>query len=216
MQRLRSRWTVVALVPAVFLAGFGIVSALADDADDAAPATAAAADEPGAPGPSTVTPTAEASPGATTEAAEPATTAETGGAARATTDGSGAGGGGGGGGGGGAPPSPPAGEIAVDYGPWEGVFTLENLELQPAGDETVAFGELHYLGGLDCPVGLVRVKTWLYAGGGIVGQTQWESVESTGEGGEVTGREPLPFEARAAVERSADAAALRFTAAECL
>ena len=37
---LRSRWTVVALVPAFFLAGFGIVTALAGGSDDPAPSDA--------------------------------------------------------------------------------------------------------------------------------------------------------------------------------
>ena len=40
MSWLRSRWTVVALVPAFFLAGFGIVSALAGGSDDQAPRAA--------------------------------------------------------------------------------------------------------------------------------------------------------------------------------
>ena len=118
---------------------------------------------------------------------------------------------------GGAPPAPSPGEIVVDYGRWEGVFSLESLELQHGADETVVFGELHYLGGLDCPVGLVRVRVWLFAGGSaLVGRTQWASIESTGEGAEVTGREPLPFEAHAGIDQIPDAAALRVTAAECL
>jgi hypothetical protein len=215
MRRLRSRWTVVALVPAAFLAGFGIVSALAGGSDDAAPAAGTAAVESGAAGPAIVTTTSETSSEAAPASTEPEATAA-GGTTNGANGGQGGGGGAGDGGGDGAPPSPPAGEIAVDYGRWDGVFSLENLELRGSGGETAVAGELHYLGGLECPVGLVRVQAWVYAGGAVVGRTRWESVESTGEGGEVTGREPLPFEARAEVGATPDAAALRVTAAECL
>ena len=42
---LRSRWTVVALVPAFFLAGFGIVAALAGGSDEPGPSAALDAPE---------------------------------------------------------------------------------------------------------------------------------------------------------------------------
>jgi hypothetical protein len=70
MRRLRSRWTVVALVPAFFLAGFGLVTALAGS-DDAAPTAAgvgSSGGEEGAP--------ATGEEGATT-AVVPSTGAET-------------------------------------------------------------------------------------------------------------------------------------------
>ena len=70
---------------------------------------------------------------------------------------------------------------------------------------------------MDCPVGLVRVKAWLYSEGGTrVGTGVWESVQSTGDGGEVTGREPLPFELTTRIDEGPASAALRFTAVECL
>lgn len=63
----------------------------------------------------------------------------------------------------------------------------------------------------------MRVRAWFYDDGGVlVGETVWESVQSTGEGGEVTGRESLPFEAVGQISRLPASAALRFTAVECL
>jgi hypothetical protein len=172
---LRSRWTVVALVPAFFLAGFGIVSALADGSDDPGPA---------------------------------------GGSGGSPADG---GGGSGGGGGGGAPPAPPPGVVGVDYGRWEGVFELASPGVLRGGGFASVTGELSYLGGVDCPVGLVRARTWLYDDRGRVdGETLWLSTDSTGEGAEVTGREPLPFDARAQASQDASSAVVRFGVVQCL
>ena len=64
---------------------------------------------------------------------------------------------------------------------------------------------------------VVRVRAWFYnERGHLVGATVWESVQSTGEGAEVTGREPLPFEAYGQASEAPMSAALRFTAVECL
>jgi len=90
-------------------------------------------------------------------------------------------------------------------------------ELVPELGLAIVVGELRYLGGVDCPVGLVRVRAWFFDGRGRgVGTGLWESNYATGEGGEVTGREPLPFEAYGVVNQVAESASLRFTAVECL
>jgi len=209
---LRSRWTVVALVPAFFLAGFGIVSALAGGSDDSAPSSAQspAADE--AAGPATVTLLEETGPGQSSS--DPGATVT--GDESDSGDG-GSRGGSDGGGGSGAPPAPPPGAVDVDYGPWDGVFDLEATQVIGEVGLAAVTGELGYLGGVDCAVGLVRVRTWFYdEAGEVVGETAWESTQSTGEGGEVTGREPLPFEAYGQVTEAAASAALRFTAVSCL
>jgi hypothetical protein len=106
--------------------------------------------------------------------------------------------------------------IAVDYGSWDGNFELENAEIVPEFGFASVVGELTYVGGLECPVGLVRVRTWFYSPqGAVIGRTVWESVQSTGAGGEVTGREPLPFEAYGPISEEPASAALRFVAVEC-
>jgi hypothetical protein len=203
---LRSRWTVVALVPAFFLAGFGIVSALADGSDDPGPA--------GGSGGSTAAAGAQAIVTVIGEAGEATTAARDGGEDGSPADG---GGGSGGGGGGGAPPAPPPGVVGVDYGRWEGVFELASPGILRGGGFASVTGELSYLGGVDCPVGLVRARTWLYDDRGrVVGETLWLSTDSTGEGAEVTGREPLPFDARAQVSQDASSAVVRFGVVQCL
>ncbi len=203
MRVLRSRWMVVALVPAFFLAGFGIVSALADGSGDPELGLAPASTTEGT-GTEIVTIQGGTDPDGPTE---------TGAVTPTTTDG----GGGGGGGGGGAPPAPPPGVIDVDYGQWDGMFELQNPAIQPDFGQATVVGGLRYFGGLDCPVGTVRVRVWFYSGSGRrVGSGTWDSGVSTGDGGEVTGREPLPFEAYATISEGPESAAIRFTAAECL
>ena len=216
MRVLRSRWTVVALVPAFFLAGFGIVSALADGSGDPELGVAPASTTEGT-GTEIVTIQGGTDPDALTEtgAGTPATTEGGGGGGGGTT--AGGGGGGGGGGGSGAPPAPPPGVIDVDYGQWDGMFELQNPAIQPDFGQATVVGELRYFGGLDCAVGTVRVRVWFYSGSGRrVGTGMWDSGVSTGDGGEVTGREPLPFEAYATISEGPESAAIRFTAAECL
>jgi hypothetical protein len=106
--------------------------------------------------------------------------------------------------------------IDVQYGQWDGSFELANPAIQPDFAQATITGELRYLGGVDCQVGLVRVKAWLFGGGLHVGTTMWESTQSTGDGGEVSGREPVPFEAISAIDQAAESAVLRFVAVECL
>ena len=196
MSWLRSRWTVVALVPAFFLAGFGIVSALADGSGDP-DATGMQGSTTSTADPATGTPGGETAPAAPTTAPGSATAPRKGGGA--------------------VPPSPAPGAIEVDYGPWDGIFELGNPSIVPDFGIASVVGELRYLGGVDCPVGLVRVRAWFFGdGGALVGETVWRSVQSTGERGEVTGREPLPFEAVGQISGPPASAALRFFAVECL
>lgn len=213
---LRSRWTVAALAPAFFLAGFGIVTALAGGSDDSATDAAAGSRAGEGQGPATVT---------VIQGTDPT---ETSSAAGSPTSTGGEGGGGEGGGAttgrdgegdddGDSPPAPSAGVIDVDYGRWEGIFDLAGAEIVPDFGIASVVGELRYLGGVDCPVGLVRVRAWFYnEGSDLIGKTVWESMQSTGEGAEVTGREPLPFEAYGQASEAPASAALRFTAVECL
>jgi hypothetical protein len=206
---LRSRWTVVALVPAFFLAGFGIVAALAGGSDDSGLDAAQSSSGDEAAGPAIVTVIGGAD--STEASGGPGTGDEQGAGGNETpTDD-------GGNGSAGAPPAPPPDVIDVDYGSWDGVFELGSPEIVPDFAAASVTGELSYLGGVDCAVGLVRVRAWFYSGGGtMIGGTVWESVQSTGDGGEVTGREPLPFEAHGQVSEAPASAALRFTAVECL
>jgi hypothetical protein len=101
--------------------------------------------------------------------------------------------------------------------PLERLLRARQPSIVHGAEATSVVGELYYFGGVDCPVGLVRVRAWFYdEGGPVVGGTAWESVQSTGEGAEVSGREPLPFEARGRASEAPAAASLRFTAVECL
>ena len=220
MRWLRSRWTVVALVPAFFLAGFGIVTALAGGSDDS-PGAAPASTGGGADAPPVETVFQESVPtenGDAGAATGPGTTeGAQGGSTTTTGNGDGNGNGNGNGGGSSAPPEPPPGRIQVDYGRWDGIFELANPTIVPDFGIASVVGELGYRGGVDCPVGVVRVRMWLYSERGqVVGKTVWLSTQSTGDGAEVTGREPLPFEAYATIAEAPASAVLRFTAVECL
>lgn len=216
MSLLRSRWTVVALVPAFFLAGFGIVSALAGGSDDPEPGAAPGSASGTSDGPPVVTVYQETQPTETAPGDGAGATTTTGGGGGTPTGGNGNGNGNRNGGDG-APPAPPPGVIDVDYGRWDGIFELANPTIVPDFGVASVVGEFHYRGGVDCPVGKVRVRAWFYdERGNVIGRTVWESVQSTGDGAEVTGREPLPFEAYGPASESPASAALRFTAVECL
>jgi hypothetical protein len=213
VRRLRSRWTVVALVPAFFLAGFGIVSALAGGSDDPSPAAAqeqgtGAAGEAG----DATTGSTESVP--TTTAAEPSTTPVTSTTGPTTT---GSNSGGNGNGAGTRPPAPPPGTIQIDYGQWDGVFEIADPTIVPDFGMAYVTGELRYFGGVQCgQVRRVVVRGWFYSGSGqFVGPALWESEYATGPGGEVSGREGLPFEAYGNVSELPESAALRFVKVEC-
>jgi hypothetical protein len=210
VRRLRSRWTVVALVPAFFLAGFGIVSALADDSDAPSPA-AAQEHAAGAAGGTTAGSTESV---ATTTAPLPSTTSTATPTTEPTTTSSN--GGGNGSGAGTRPPAPPHGSIQIDYGQWDGVFEIANPEIVPDFGLASVTGELRYFGGVDCQIHRIVVRGWFYnAKGHFVGPALWESAYATGEGGEVTGREGLPFEAHGSVSELPESAVLRFVKVEC-
>lgn len=207
MQRLRSRWTVVALVPAFFLTGFAVVSTLADDSDDAAPARA----EPSS---GEETAAAASSPAVTTDA--PAEGDATTGVAT-TPDAADDEGGSGEAGEGNWPASRPAGTIQVDYGRWNGLFALESPEIVLEIGLATVTGQLRYLGGADCQLGRVEIRGRFYDGAGDqIGAGAWDSTWVTGEGGEFPHREPLYLEFYGEVGEAAEAAYLRIVNVECL
>jgi hypothetical protein len=217
VRRLRSRWTVVALVPAFFLAGFGIVSALAGGSDDATRAAAEDQTTGAAGGDGAATTGATESP-PTTTAAPPTTssagTTATAGAAPTTTSSNGDDNGGANAGG--RPPAPPRGTIAFDYGRWDGMFEVASPEIVPDFGMASVTGELRYFGGVGCTIHRIVVRGWFYGGNGqFVGTALWESAYATGDGGEVSGREGLPFEAYGNVSELPESAALRFVKVEC-
>ena len=211
MRKLRSRWTVVALVPAFFLAGFGIVSALAGGSDDSPQAEAQRQTTDGAAGEG-ITMIGSTTDAATTSA--PTTSAPTTTTSPTTTSNNGDNNGGGNGGR--RPPAPPPGTIAIDYGQWEGMFEIASPEIVPEFGMASVNGELRYFGGVDCTIHRVVVRGWFYsARGQFIGPVLWESALATGDGGEVTGREGLPFEAYGNVSELPESAALKFTKVEC-
>jgi hypothetical protein len=209
MRRLRSRWTVVALVPACFLASFGLVTALAGGSDDPAPKAAGVeADGSGgsAASVSTVagpTTTADSGPGIDT-----ASTSTTDGESDTTTSA----------GGRETAPAPPAGTIEVDYGRWEGVFEISETEIVPEFAIATVTGQLRYLGGGECSqVGAVELRGHFYSPGGQpIGKGAWESIWVTGEGAEVPQREPLFLEFYGEVSEAPESARIRFTRVDCL
>ncbi len=216
MRRLRSRWTVVALVPACFLASFGLVTALAGGDEEAVPAAADARTESA--GASTApaltdvssTTTVEGAPGtdtATTDA-EGQTTDTTGGDGTTVgADGTGK-----------RAPAPPPGEIAVDYGRWEGMFEISGTEIVPDFGLATVTGEFRYLGGATCSqVGVVELRGRFYSPSGRpIGNGLWESIWVTGNGAEVPRREPLYLEFYGSVTEEAASARIRFTRVDCL
>jgi hypothetical protein len=220
MRRLRSRWTVVALVPACFLASFGLVTALAGGGGDAVPAAAGARTESsgGSTAP-TVTEvgatTAEGAPAGdtATTGAEAQTTDTTGGDGTTTVDADGNGNGKGKG-----APAPPPGTIAVDYGRWEGIFEISGTEIVPDFGLATVTGEFRYLGGATCSqVGVVELRGRFYSPSGRpIGKGLWESIWVTGNGAEVPQREPLYLEFYGSVTEEAASARIRFTRVDCL
>jgi hypothetical protein len=217
MRRLRSRWTVVALVPACFLAGFGLVTALAGGSDDAAP-TAAAAEAAGSGGNGARAATTVVGPTTTPEngtdagvaTAGAATTSTTGeGGGETTADGDGRGN---------AAPAPPPGTIAVDYGRWEGLFEISDTEIVPEFGLATVTGQFRYLGGGACSqLGVVELRGQFYSPSGRpIGKGLWESIWVTGEGAEVPQREPLYLEFYGQVSEAAESARIRFTRVDCL
>lgn len=213
MRRLRSRWTVVALVPAFFLAGFGIVSALAGGSDDD-PAPAAVQDQTTAGGEGEGVTIGGTTTDGSATATAPTTSSSTSTTGPTTTGSNGDNNAGATGGG--RPPAPPRGTIAIDYGPWEGMFEIASPEIVPDFGMASVNGELRYLGGVDCQIHRMVVRGWFYsASGQFIGTALWESAYATGPGGEVTGREGLPFEAYGNVSELPESAALRFAKVEC-
>lgn len=208
MGRLRSRWTVVALVPAFFLTGFALVSALAGSDDDV-PAAAT-----GVPPASTG---AQADPDVATGAEEGGEAVD--GDGTATTGEEGAGTTSGEPGGGQAAPrtAPPPGAIEIDFGGWADWFAIEDAEIVPEFGRATVTGAFRYLGGADCLVGYVELAGRFFDGEGrAVGRGRWESIWATGEGAEVPQREPLPLEFSGEVGEEPASASIRFVRVDCL
>ena len=208
MRRLRSRWTVVALVPACFLASFGLVTALAGGDEQAVPAAADARTESS--GASTAPAFTGVSPTTSAEDAPGTDTATTGAEGQTdTTDGNGTGNG---------APAPPPGTIVVDYGRWKGMFEISGTEIVPDFGLATVTGEFRYLGGATCSqVGVVELRGRFYSPSGRpIGSGSWESIWVTGNGAEVPQREPLYLEFYGSVTEEAGSARIRFTRVDCL
>jgi hypothetical protein len=219
VRRLRSRWTVVALVPACFLASFGLVTALAGGDQEAVPVAADARTESSGASPAPAVP--EVSQTTTPEGA-PGTDTATTGAEGQTTDTTGGDGttivGADGNGTGNGAPAPPPGTIAVDYGRWKGMFEISGTEIVPDFGLATVTGEFRYLGGATCSqVGVVELRGRFYSPAGRpIGSGLWESIWVTGNGAEVPQREPLYLEFYGSVTEEAGSARIRFTRVDCL
>lgn len=178
MRRLRSPWAILALVPVFFLAGFGVVSALARGSEAREPTAAQAPTTP--PG-STSTSAPQTTDGSTAVAdettTEGATTSEqtTTGRAPATTGGDEALDDDGG------SSAPPPGTVAIDYGRWRGVFRIAGAKMVRSFGASTVTGEFRYHGGAGCPVKRVRVDGRFYDLEGLpVGRALWETSWATG------------------------------------
>lgn len=207
MRMLRSRWTVVALVPAFFLTGFAVVAALADDADE--PSAAASVVTPGSTeAPAEADVATEAEGGGEAGGTDASASAGAEGAATTTEEG---------GGQATRRTAPPPGRIAVDYGRWGEWFAIESAEIVPDFGAATVTGELRYLGGADCPIGdVVLAGRFFDADGRAVGRGRWDSTWATGEGAEFPQREPLPLELNGTVIAEPASASIRFVRADCL
>ena len=79
-------------------------------------------------------------------------------------------------------------------------------------------GEFRYLGGATCSqVGVVELRGRFYSPSGRpIGNGLWESIWVTGNGAEVSQREPLYLEFYGSVTEEAASARIRFTRVDCL
>lgn len=192
MRRLRSPWTIVALVPVFFLAGFTVVSAMVDrggdgGAEPAAQPVATGADERPA---AIVTgsdaagddPAVPAEPEPASD--DPAEVEEEDGAAPRqgpppvyvpppAPDDSGA-----------PPPGPPKGVIDIDYGDWGDRFQMRNTKLVESFGSATVTGQFRYLGGGKCRAANVEVRGLFYdEERDPVGQGFWETDWAVGVSG---------------------------------
>jgi hypothetical protein len=182
-----------------FLAGFGIVSALAGgDEPQPQAATAVPSTAPGSPS------TAEDAPppsttAATTAPAETQTPTTT--VPPDETDTA-------------RPPSEP-GAVEIDYGRWEGMFELTDVSLVPSLQASTVGGQFTYLGGVGCPVRNVVVEGRFYDRDQIpVGVASWESSRVTAGAGLKQGK-PVPFGAYGSVLHLATSAELEVVKVVC-
>ncbi len=202
MRALRSRWTVVALVPAFFLAGFGIVSALAGGSDSPAPRAVQATPTAGVattPGAASGTEPATTAAGPTTS---PVTSSQDTGAATTPGDGPS------------VPPAPPPGTVAVDYGRWDGIFRVAEAHVVRTYGASTITGRFGYSGGAGCPVKDVVMTGYFYGREGeSVGEALWRSSWSGAT--RVTPGRQLPLEAYGMVAGRAASARLSIAKVVC-
>jgi hypothetical protein len=200
MRRLRSPWAVLLLAPLFFLAGFGIVSALADGSERPAPQAAVET-------PSTGAPTAPASTASTPAATDstatipPPATEET---TVATTPGDAPE----------LPPAPPPGTVAVDYGRWDGIFRVAEAHVVRTYGASTITGRFGYAGGAGCPVkDVVMTGVFYDRGGEPVGEALWRSSWSGAT--RVTETRELPLEAYGEAAGHVSSARLRIAKVVC-
>lgn len=190
MRALRSRWTFVALVPAFFLAGFGIVSAFADGSDSPAPQAVRTNPTAGV----ATTPAAASGTEPATTAAGPTTSRVT------SSQDTGA--------------APPPGTVAVDYGRWDGIFRVAEAHVVRTYGASTITGRFGYAGGAGCPVKDVVMTGYFYGReGASVGEALWRSSWSGAT--RVTPGRQLPLEAYGMVAGRAASARLSIARVVC-
>lgn len=211
MRRLRSPWAILALVPVFFLAGFGVVSALARGSEAREPTAAQAPATPPGSTSSSAPQTTDGSTAVADETTEGATTSEqtTTGRAPATTgddqdlddDG------------GSSAPAP--GTVAIDYGRWRGVFRIAGAKMVRSFGASAVTGEFRYHGGAGCLVKRVRVDGRFYDLEGLpVGRALWETSWAAGAARIEPGAR-LPLEAYGMVLGRAASARISIAAVVC-
>jgi hypothetical protein len=65
--------------------------------------------------------------------------------------------------------------VAIDWGGWDGLFSLTERELERAAGEASVRGRLRYTGGAPCAVGYVELAATFYARGHAVGSARWSA-----------------------------------------
>jgi hypothetical protein len=220
VRRLRSPWTIVALVPVCFLVGFTVVTALASDGGGGTPEQAAqpvvtgggeAAPEPGAEPEPVETLAPDPTEGdAGEEPAEPEPSSPVAGGPPPlyvpppAPDDSGA-----------PPPGPPPGEIEVDYGKWAKQFRIRNPKLVKKYGSATVTGGFRYLGGGECHPLNVEMRGLYYdEERDPVGQGFWETEWALGAG-RLPVKEWLEMEVWGMVRREAFSAEIRIYKVTC-
>lgn len=112
------------------------------------------------------------------------------------------------------PPAPPPGTVAVDYGPWEGIFRVAEARVVRTYGASTITGRFGYAGGAGCPVKDVVMTGYFYdRDGGPVGEALWRSSWSGAT--RVTPARELPLEAYGMVAGHAASARLLIAKVVC-